>query len=412
MSDLEDFLQLKERRSELAKQLEDLADKKEGLEDLKDLYSKFLEDAVSTAAKNCNDAMLRLSLPGHMHQPAGTGSKLMAVLEKSIDDFQKMFSPKSENVLIVGGDCMLICMGAAGVIAQYELYRKSGEIGDFYERAKRGMQKILAMSQRQKVTGDVMKMCCGLDAETVYEIPAAEFCRLVDEYKTAIGTLTNACDIFNSDLEKHKEFCDKLETIAPEEKKIAEKMAALDKKLGKYERQIRKFNDIKEAYSDAALYSKAQQKALAFAGILQISRLDKLVSVCDELDVLTSKYDLLQAGLQNSVGNYASMRKMYDVLSDFGGYTDPQEVMAERKKMLDNSRNDDPEKEVGLFRNKIAKKGVYVDKSEAAAMLAAARRLDEMTAARFQSLWELEGKIYRLKEKRDVLNVRIAKTPT
>jgi hypothetical protein len=130
-----------------------------------------------------------------------------------------------------------------------------------------------------------------------------------------------------------------------------------------------------------------------------------LLQVTSELDALMPEYKKLQLSTKASLGkDYELMFQAYVMLKSVAGSGEYVDILSAKKDLLDSCRNDNPEKEVGLFRKNVTESGYGLEKSDAAEALAAVRRFNEITAMSLQKLVDLDYKISGLTEKKDILS--------
>lgn len=350
MSIYEERAELQKKADEISQHLIGLAHPKKNMADITNKIFEVLDTCRFKDIQPFDDSVMKI-VTDALPPQAG---------ESELYKFHEHIKKNCDRVFRV--------MAFTTIDKQIEHFKKTKEIGYFYERVKK------ALSIYSNATDKNLR----------------------ESYYYWIKKLDDFHDLLRQ-----------LDSAEKERKAIPLEVAHKTKELLKIMGKIGKIDYLLRYYSKPEVYSRASASAAALLEYAEKSRTKKLEAITKQLGNLIPEYEKLEFAVRNAVNiDYKHLHKAYEILHKFKFVlvsNDYKDILYAKKSLLDSCKNDDPEKEIGLFRNAVSKLNYHLEKNNAADVLAALRHIDEITVLNMQHHMALEEKIDLLTKQQELL---------
>ncbi len=373
MDVLEEYAELQKKKNELAGQIKQIYVKKKEFLETKNELEAFVSQArtehIETLA-SINKMARKFGFP-----PRSADNRLDYILHGLAlpQPIKAMFA--DESIVTI-----LKLLTREAVLMHYEIFIADGEVNK----------------------------CGRFDNEDLQESISSDpdFCPEEQQLYKEAGTYITT---FDGLLDKCSTMKTELDVLLPRKPELEKECKMLKQRIKTLEPIVEEYKACFQKYSNNEVYSTAQKQAQLLIRTLKKNKDEKLCQIDYNWDRFASEHESLDRKLHMQFNQrYADMCSAYVFLRNFvSENSDYKEILSAKKSLLKACKNNNPEKEVGLFRKKVNEavneNGCSLGKCDAPAALNAVLSLDEITIMRLHRKSQLDLQIYNLREKRDSL---------
>jgi DNA repair exonuclease SbcCD ATPase subunit len=373
MDMLEEYAELQKRKNDLARQIKQICIKKKELLDARSELEAFVSQAHTEHTEtlaSINKMARKFGFP-----PRSADNKLDYMMHALTlpEPIKAMFADESMATI-------LKLLTREAVLMHYEIFIADGEVNK----------------------------CGRFDNEDLQESISSDpdFCPEEQQLYREAGMYIAT---FDGLLDKCSTMKTELDVLLPRKPELEKECKMLKQRIKTLEPIVEEYKACFQKYSNNEVYSVAQKQAQFLIRTLNKNKDEKLRQIDYDWDCFASEHESLDKKLRIQFNErYASLCSAYVLLHNFvSENSDYKEILSAKKSLLKACKNNNPEKEVGLFRKKVNEavneNGCSLGKCDAPAALNAVLSLDEITIMHLHRKSQLDLQIYDLREKRDSL---------
>ncbi len=310
---LEEYAELQKRKNELAGQIKQIYIKKRELLDARSELEAFISQARTERTEtlaSVNKMARKFGFP-----PRSADNRLDYILHGLAlpQPIKAMFA--DESIVTI-----LKLLTREAVLMHYEIFIADGEVNK----------------------------CGRFDNEDLQESISSDpdFCPEEQQLYREAGMYIAT---FDGLLDKCSTMKTELDVLLPKKPELEKERKMLKQRINALELDVKEYADSLRKYTNFELYNIAQKQAQVLSYAAKKNRQDKLVKIDAELDSLTPEFTALQKNLPP----FAS--QLYFILQKYSKTNDGncEALLSAKKEILENCKNSNPEKEMGLFRAKV-----------------------------------------------------------